>query len=118
MPKHTPFLRETTDRDIAFADIKTLSVKIVQDPHGMYCKKPWQRGNIYSKANIPQYAHCCNPQCQQGGVDLQSVVLFNGAGEHTFYCNGHEGSPRGRRKGNPCDNLFTITVLIEKADTA
>jgi hypothetical protein len=114
MPKATPFLGTTTDRNAAFPDIRSLSVRVVQDPYGMYCREPWQRESSYSKANIPRYERCRNPRCQQGGVDLQQIVWFSGEGEHKFYCSGHEGTPKGRRKGDPCDNSFTITVSIEK----
>lgn len=114
MPKYEPFLGTTTDRNAAFAGIKSFSVKVAQDPHGMYSDKAWQREHTYSKANIPRNERCLNPRCQQGGVDLQHIVLFTGAGEHKFHCQGHEGSPQGRRKGAPCDNSFIITVSIEK----
>jgi hypothetical protein len=114
MSKHTPFLGTTTDREAAFPGTKALVVKVVQDPHGMYCREPWQRESTYSKANLPRYVQCRNPQCRQGGVDLQQVVLFCGEGEHRFHCNGHEGSPQGRRKGDLCDNSFEVTVSLKK----
>jgi hypothetical protein len=113
MPKTTPFLGETSDRNKAFPGIKELRVKVTQDLYGTYCKESWQRESAYSKASIPRYERCKNPRCQQGGLDLQQIVGF-GEGEHTFHCNGHEGTPKGRRKGNPCGNSFKVTVSIEK----
>jgi hypothetical protein len=114
MSQPTPFLGTTTDRSKAFPGVKELTVKVAQDPHGMYCEKPWQRESTYSKDNIPRYARCQNPRCQQGGLDLQQIVLLHGNGEHRFYCNGHEGTPKGRRKGYPCGNSFTVAISIEK----
>jgi hypothetical protein len=31
--------------------------------------------------------------------------------ERTFTCNGHEGSPKGRRIGRPCTNGFEVTLV-------
>jgi hypothetical protein len=115
MGKTTPFLGETEDRNQAFPDIKSLKVKIIQDPYGYYCREEHQRETTYSKNTIARYATCRNPRCQQGGIDLQNLVLFSGSGEYSFHCNGHEGTPKGRRKGDPCDNVFNITVAVEKS---
>ncbi len=114
MRNSAPFLGSTEDRGQAFPDIKSLKVKILQDPYGYYYREEHQRETVYSKNTIPRYATCGNPRCQQGGVDLQSLVLFSESGEYSFHCNGHEGSPKGRRKGNSCDNIFTISVALEK----
>ena len=109
-----PFLGETTDRKSAFPGIKSLSVKIAQDPYGCHCREQWMRENSYSKLDIPRYQKCKNPRCQQGGLDLQMLVWNYGNIEaQTFYCNGHEGTPKGRRKGAPCTNVFTITIKTE-----
>lgn len=114
MRKTAPFLGETNDPDKAFPDIKTLSIKVTQDPYGYYCQRPAQRESTYSKNNLPRYLTCCNRRCQQGGIDLQSLVLTCGSGEYEYSCNGHEGSPQGRRQGDPCDNRFKVVISIEK----
>lgn len=114
MRNSAPFLGTTEDRNQAFAGIKSFKVKILQDPYGYYCRKQHQRETVYSKSSLPRYTTCCNPRCQQGQIDLQSLILFSGTGEYEFYCNGHEGSPKGRRKGDPCDNVFKITISVER----
>jgi hypothetical protein len=105
-----PFLGETTDREKAFSGIASFELKVVQDRFGMYLREEWQRESRYTKSNIPRYLRCANPRCQQGGLDLQQIVNFWPSGEKTFYCNGHEGTPKGRRKGDPCDNSFVVTL--------
>lgn len=110
----SPFLGTTNNRNEAFPDIKSLKVVIKQDPYGDYLQREGYREITYSINNIPRYATCCNLKCQQGGIDLQSLVLFSGSGEYNLGCNGHEGSPKGRRKGDPCDNVFQVTVAVEK----
>jgi hypothetical protein len=111
-----PLFGETTDRNEAFPGIKSLTVKVVQDPYRHYGQE--QRETVYSKSDIPRHVRCVNQRCRQGGIDLQQLVWFSGAGEYRFPCNGHEGSPKGRRRGEPCDSTFVITVTIEKDESA
>ena len=108
-----PFLGETTNRDEAFPGIDSIDITITQDPYFHYSSKETQRVNHYTRSTIPRYCKCVNPRCQQGGLDLQKLVLFNSNGSHTFPCNGHEGSPKGRRKGSPCDNYFEVALIVE-----
>lgn len=109
-----PFLGETKDLKEAFPGIKSLSVTVTQDIYKNY------RGNLpsptltYSLKNLPRYCKCYNPRCQQGGVDLQQVIYNYGEGQHTLNCNGHEGTPKGGKKGSFCNNAFILNIKIEK----
>lgn len=108
------FLGKTKDRNKAFPGIKSLSVTVTQDPYQNY------RGNLpstthtYSSGNITRYSKCNNSKCQQGGIDLQQAIYNYGNGRHILYCGGHEGTPKGRKKGPLCNNVFTIEIKIEK----
>lgn len=113
-PEPKPFLGTTTDRDAAFPDIESMTITVEQDKSGHYSQKAWQRKSTYNKSSIPRFAGCLNSRCQQGGLDLQRVATFSSNGEHTYYCGGHEGSPKGRRKGDPCMNSFTVTVEVNR----
>lgn len=115
MTTSRPFLGETTDREKAFPDIESLELTIVQDPCGHYARNAWQRASRYTKTNIPRRLGCLNPRCQQGGLDLQQIVTFWSPGQHSFPCNGHEGTPKGRRKGDPCDNRFDVTLAVVRS---
>lgn len=107
-----PFLGEAPDREKAFPDVESLELRVVQDPYEQYAHNVWQRESQFTKANIPRRLACLNPRCQQGGLDLQQIVLFSPPGQHSYYCNGHEGTPKGRRKGDPCDNRFDVTLTV------
>ena len=111
MSRSKPFLGETTDREKAFYGIASFELTVVQDRFGMYTREAWQRESRFTKGDIPRYLRCANPRCQQGGLDLQQIVNFWPSGEQTFHCNGHEGTPQGRRKGDPCDNSFVVTLV-------
>ena len=114
MKSESPFFGTTSDPERAFPDIKSLTVRVSQDPYGQYCKYSSQKEQTYSKNNVPKRTTCFNPRCQQGGIDLQALINFCGSGEYKYSCNGHEGSPQGRRKGDPCDNIFAINVTVER----
>ena len=116
MPNRTarPFLGETADRNKAFPDIDAIDITITQDPSRQYLQHDWQRVTHYTKSTIPRYAKCANPRCQQGGLDLQHIVMFASDGEHEYYCDGHEGTPAGRRKGDPCENRFTVRLAVTR----
>lgn len=114
MATYKPFLGETTDRDEAFPQFESFTLAVEQDPYSQYRHEEWIKKSIYTKDNIPRYARCINPRCQQGGLDLQQIVSYSPDGEHTFYCRGHEGSPKGRRKGMPCENSFKVSLTTSK----
>lgn len=116
--KFKPFLGETDDRNKAFPNVEEMTVTVKQDLYGEFGTMEALRQNRYNKSNIPRYERCRNPRCQQGGLDLQRIVMMaeygDGTAQHTYHCPGHEGSPQGRRKGPPCDNWFEVSVAIVK----
>lgn len=114
MKNYRPLLGETTDREKALPGIKSLLIIIKQDPYGYYATHEHQSEARYTKMNLPRNVTCCNPRCQQGGIDLQNIALYAKNGERSCPCPGHEGSPKGRRKGDSCDNVFIITVEVER----
>ncbi len=109
-----PFLGTTTDVNEAFPGIDEIDVTITQDPCGYYLRNDWQRASRFSKSTMERHLACVNPRCQQGGLDLQQIVLFHADGKYEFSCNGHEGTPAGRRRGNACDNRFSVELTVRK----
>jgi len=104
----------TNDVDKAFPDVKSLDITIDRDPYGWYCSKEEQKIIHFTKSSLQRFVNCPNPSCQQGGLDLQPFISYRDNDEFTLSCNGHEGSPKGRRRGDPCDNTFKITLRIER----
>ena len=115
MADYRPFLGETHDRDRAFPGIDELDLIVGQDKFGHYTLDGRPRESHYTKGDIPRHLNCVNPRCQQGGLDLQRIVMFWLEGQRTVSCNGHEGTPKGRRKGDPCENRFDISLSIKRS---
>ena len=103
----------------AFPNIGKFSIRVEQDIFGFHTQDSWRRVQVYTPEHPPPpVVACINPRCQQGGLDLQSFIYTadqNGPWEYkqTFHCNGHEGSPKGRRIGRSCDNSFKLTMKFE-----
>lgn len=113
--KYQSFLgTPTNDVNKAFPDIKSIDITIDRDPYGWYCSKKGQKIVHFTKSSLQRFVNCPNPLCQQGGLDLQAIISYRDSDEFTLSCKGHEGSPKGRRKGDPCDNAFKITLKIER----
>lgn len=105
----------TTDKvSEAFPDILSLKITVTQDPYGYYAKRPEQRTTYYSLDNLSPSVGCLNPRCQQGGLALQNIIDFQDNGEYEFFCKGHEGTPKGRIKGDLCDNSFKVSLSIKR----
>jgi hypothetical protein len=113
--ERTLFLGTSTDVNKAFPDIEAIDITITQDPYGHYLQHDWQRTSRFTKNTIPSRLRCANPRCQQGGLELQNIVLFSLDGKHEFPCNGHEGTPAGRRIGAPCDNRFVVQLAVTRS---
>lgn len=115
MSSTRPFLGETTDKEKAFPGI-TFEITITQDKFGNYIQQEHRKTSRFTKENVPAHLRCANPRCQQGGLNLQQIILFHSSGNYSYSCNGHEGSPKGRRKGDPCDNYFEIVLEKEEVE--
>lgn len=110
-----PFLGTVSSLREAYPEIDTLAFVAVEI--GDLPREKDRRDVRYSAANIPGAVPCGNPRCQQGGYDLNGVLAGLTASGETSYefdwsCNGHEGTPKGRRIGNPCMNLIKGTIMI------
>jgi hypothetical protein len=75
----------------------------------------------YTESNLPAKIPCSNSRCQQGGYELQWMLdrIVRSCDTHyekTFHCGGHEGSTKGRRKGDSCCNYIDITIELEYKD--
>lgn len=112
MPKSEPFLGTTLDRSGAFSDYETIAITITQDPWAEFCPRKWERTSKFTKSDMPRYLPCANRRCRQGGLDLQKIVEFHLDGEHEYACDGHEGTPAGSRIGDPCSNVFKISLAV------
>ncbi|MBV7523449.1 hypothetical protein KW834_03385 [Pseudomonas sp. PDM29] len=115
MSNTKPFLgKATSNPSEAFPDVISLSLKITQDPSGWYSEREGANVRHMTLNSLSRSVGCLNKRCQQGGLDLQNIIMFYESGTFDFCCDGHEGSPAGRNKGDPCDNRFTVELEISR----
>jgi hypothetical protein len=108
--KSEPWLGTVPSFRKAFPKIKTLELVGRQRTDVM----DHYREDRYSADSLPRLIPCANPECQQGGYDVKAYLISLNEGtprmEGEVQCSGHEGPPRGRRKGDPCWNTLTFSV--------
>lgn len=98
----------------AFPEIETINVEVIEDGYGV---SDWTNPRRFSKYNIGEFINCSNSLCYNGGFSVGKIVRDMLAKkethrEETEYCQGYEGSPKGRRRYRSCNNNFEIKVDI------
>lgn len=113
--KNKPFLAgEPVPFRKAYPDVKSLLFTATE--RGAVGDRE-QRDYRYTESNMPAKLGCSNPRCQQGGYELQPMLDALTHDQQPGYeadwlCNGHEGSPQGRRKGQPCMNSLSLKIEL------
>ena len=113
-----PFFATSTEHfSEAFPEIEDVQVNVTPDSAGWYFQNDWAGTGRYDRDNIRPQIACGNPRCRRGGFDLEQVpriMMLNGKTEETQSekCRGDEGSPKGRRSGPSCMNIFEVTARI------
>lgn len=122
---YRPFLKgEPTTFDKIFPTVKSLVLtgKEHGDFRDLSSISIDRRSTLhYTAASLPANISCANPRCQQGGYELQWILegIISNRDTHyenIFHCNGHEGSPKGRRKGDRCGNYIKISIELAYKD--
>jgi hypothetical protein len=109
-----PFLGTVATFREAYPEVKTL--RLVGEQRGELARER-QAQVYYTHVDIPENIPCANPRCRQGGFSLRTILMtLTGSREESyegeFSCNGHEGTPKGRRKGDPCGNSLKFTLTL------
>lgn len=110
-----PFLGTVGSFGNAYPGVESLRATV---HHNGEVPQAWQRDETYTEQSIPQVIPCLNPRCQQGGFDLKASLITVTHGRATnhkvkLYCGGHEGSPKGRKLGDPCSNSIEIVLQLK-----
>ena len=110
MSNAKPFLGEYTTFTGAYPNFSELTLRVQHRGDLAY---PHQKAEVYTVSNLPRVLPCANPRCQQGGYDLTATIITLEGGrianyKVSWHCNGHEGSPKGRRKGSACMNSVEL----------
>lgn len=101
-----------------FPNIATYEIRIEQDSSGYHSRDGKPTIGLYTeKGNLPPQVACVNPRCRRGGLSLEWYLHsvkkdepFHYEGD--FFCNGDEGSPAGRKKGDACYNRFQVEMRV------
>ena len=102
------FARKATFAE-AFPEIESADVRVSVSDFGESRSMRWGGG---------EYVDCPNPLCYNGGVSVGSMLrqmVSSKEEERTFeeFCQGYEGSPKGRRKYGECMRDFKIVIHIK-----
>jgi hypothetical protein len=73
---------------------------------------------VYGKNELSMVIPCGNKRCKQGGYPIDQIIYIMVESKKVeekikLSCEGHEGSPKGREKGESCYNYAEITIKIE-----
>ena len=109
--KNQLFLGVPSSFTTAYPQIKNLTFNGIQ---GNSLKNDKQEIS-YSERSIPQNIPCSNSRCNQGGYDLQGILIAittskMSSYEGKFSCCGHEGTHKDRVKGSPCLNRISFKI--------
>ncbi|MYG13168.1 MAG: hypothetical protein F4171_10280 [Gammaproteobacteria bacterium] len=111
------FIAKKSDFDAAFPEIANLSGTVEEDGDGVSSRL---RVRHLGK-DTGEYFDCSNPLCYNGGFSLGNLLrsMVGSRATHkqdTLFCQGYEGSPKGRRRYRDCMNSFRIAIDIEYRD--
>ncbi len=96
----------------AFPDIARMEVDVIctDSSEPTYVRR-------YTETTAGQYVDCVNPLCYNGGFNL-GVILHEMVRERetdregTKWCQGNEGSPKGRRIYRGCGERFDYKIRL------
>jgi len=110
----TPVFGKKTTFDKAFPEIADVKVEVTESGEGV---TQFTHKRSYSESRLGEYIDCSNPACYNGGfhiADILREMVRNKQADltTTAICQGHEGSPKGRKIYRKCLNHFQIKVHI------
>lgn len=99
----------------AFPQLKSVSVRVEEFGHSV------GKWNTRHYDRVGEYIDCRNSLCYNGGFSIGELIrdmvrTKETEREETKFCQGYEGSPKGRRKYKDCMNRFQVRVTLEYKD--
>jgi hypothetical protein len=107
----------TGDFGEAFPNVEAIDFSIDDNPWGWYDVRG-HRPLQFTSASATSFIPCPNNRCRRGGFDFGTFLRNYTYGskitsvDQSYPCNGDEGTPAGRRKGDPCMNSFKVKGTI------
>lgn len=104
---------ENTTFARAFPQVAELRVDVQETDAGSPVRK-----RIYTGSELGEFVNCSNDLCYNGGVRMGEVIrsmVSNGDTEAagSSFCQGYEGSPKGRKRYRRCLHGFSWTAQIK-----
>ncbi|WP_062067769.1 hypothetical protein [Sphingobium baderi] len=110
--------KPTSNFEDAFPNIEAIDFEIDNNPWGHYDRLGHHPIRI-TRVSPKSFVACPNRRCQRGGFnfgDFLANYSYGGKGtleiENSYPCNGDEGSPAGRKRGQGCMNSFKVKGTI------
>jgi hypothetical protein len=101
----------------AFPNVEGIDFTIDDNPWGWYNVRG-HRPLRFTSASATSFIPCPNDRCRRGGFDFGTFLRNHTYGskitdiDKSYPCGGDEGTPAGRRKGDPCMNSFKVKGTI------
>lgn len=121
-----PFVSPTNDFHKAFPEIADFEIRVEErgelgpffDPEHPTNVSVFRPDNA---GRAGEFIDCRNPRCYNGGFQLGGILrnlVYARTEEYetTEFCQGYEGSPKGRVKHGPCDNRFYLKIRLKFRD--
>jgi hypothetical protein len=112
MDRSNRFFAKLTTFANACPNIESASVEYVESSFGI------EEGKHFHNAANGGLIRCGNPRCFRGGYEMEIVISGMERNKETeskgtLICQGDEGTPKGRKLGDPCGNRIDYTVKIK-----
>jgi len=108
-----------TSFEEAFPQIKNVEIEVEEIGVGV---SQWIGKSVYTR-HVGEFIDCHNPTCYNGGFSIgkllrEMVKTRQTDLEETEFCQGNEGSPKGKRLYRKCWNKFNVKVHIDYKESA
>lgn len=100
----------------AFPTVEEVKVEVEETEYGQSVLTHYHDSTI---GTLGEYVNCTNPSCYNGGVrigDILRQMVAKNLTEHEsalIFCQGYEGSPKGRKRYRSCRHSFKVKARIK-----
>ena len=96
-----------------FPEIEQVIVEVVE-----FGKDTLSEASIYKKDTLREYINCSNRFCYNGGFNVANILRNMIKDKQTDcetkqFCQGYEGSPKGKKRYRSCLNSFKIKIHLD-----
>lgn len=126
MPKTVRFMEllgGTCTFDKAFPELEEALIQYYEIGDGIETMRGFPPPGTYTNPHQVKEPRmrCSNNRCKRGGYDIEQEIrnmIYSRVTEREFilHCEGDEGSPKGRKKGQPCMNMLHVRLKLKYKD--